>query len=259
MHASFREGSAFQKITLQLRSLKFALLVVTGCIACALIVELTLDGIEAWEKYNDVHTLRSTNALGNRLIDGIYSLVRERLTTNDALHENTPITTDVRGQIDSWRKSTEDKVNASLPHIFASEYANKKAIIDGVQNARKNANEFRKRADKMLALPKVGRDQDLLNNYLPTMTAWVNAALKVWVGTLQATSTSDPRFSRYSRIKRLSWRMREISGLERSIIAAALASGKPIQPEATEQIKDYRAQVRLAAYYGTHPEWGDTC
>jgi methyl-accepting chemotaxis protein len=246
MRASFREDSAFRKIGSQFRSLKFALLFVTGCIASILIVELTLDGIEAWQKYNAVQTLRATNAAGNRLIDGIYSLVRERLTTNDALHENAPITTDIRGQIDSWRKSTEDNVNASLPHIFSGEYANKKAIIEEVQNARKTANEFRERADKMLAVPKIRRDQDLLNGYLPIMTAWVNAALKVWVGTLQATSRNDPKFSRYSRIKRLSWRMREISGLERSIIAASLASGKPIQPEAIEQIKDYRAQVRLA-------------
>jgi methyl-accepting chemotaxis protein len=246
MRASFHQDSVFSKIRSRLRSLKFVLLFVIGGLAAVLIAEFTFDGIEAWETYNDAETLKATNALGNHLIGGIYSLVRERLATNDALHENAPITADVRRQIYFWRKSAEDGMNTSLSYIFSDKHSKRTPRIDETQNAQKKANEVRERADKMLAVPKARRDQDLLNNYLPTMTAWVNAALKVWVSTLQATSTSDRRFSRYSRIKRLSWRMREISGLERSIIAAVLASGKPIQPEAIEQIDDYRAQVRLA-------------
>src|SRR3972149_6256795 len=134
MLVSFRENSYFSKIRSRVRSLKFALLLATGCIAAILIAELTVDGLEAWQKYNHVQTLRATNAVGNRLIDGIYSLVRERLTTNDALHENAPISADIRAQIYSRRKSSEDNISTSLRPIFSSEYANKKAIIEEIQN-----------------------------------------------------------------------------------------------------------------------------
>ena len=230
----------------RVQSLKFVLLCATGCIAFILIAVLVFDGVQAWRKYHDVQTLRAADAAGNRLIAGIYNLLLERLAINDALHANESITADVRRQIDFWRKSSEDGINTSLSHIFSSEYANRRAITEEIQNARKKASEFRERADKMLAAPKARRDQDLLNNYIPTMTAWANAALKVWIVALQVTSQNDSELTRYSRIKRLSWKLREISGLERLIIAMAIADGKPIQSEAIEQIKGYRAQVDLA-------------
>ena len=222
---SLPPGSLFPRIASRFRSLKFALLLVTGGLAAFLVAEFVSHGIEAWEIYHDAQRLKATTALGDRLIEGTYDLVRERLATNDALQASGPVSAEARGRILSWRKAAQDKMDANIQSILADALPNRALKIAEVQKAHEKANEFRKRADEMLALPKARRDRELLNDYIPTMTAWVNAALKVWVNTLQTTSSSDPRFSRYSRIKRLSWRMREISGLERSIIAAATSRG----------------------------------
>ncbi len=246
MPAAIRDHSIFATIYSRLRSLKFALLCATGCVAAMLIAELTNDGMESWEKYNEAQTLKATHAVGNRLIDGIYSLVRERLTTNNALFESAPISAGARKTIDASRKSSQDSLNESLLLVLSNNHEKKKVKLEAIQNARSNANEFRARADLMLTLPKAQRDPDVLNNYFPIMTAWADTAIKIWVGTLQETSQIDPEFSRYSRIKRLSWRLRELSGLERSMIAVALAGSKPIQPEAITKIEAYRAQAELA-------------
>ena len=69
-------------IRFHLKSLKFTLLFVTGCIASILIIELTIDGFEAWEKYRHTKALMAADAAGNRLVTGIYFLRREQPSVN---------------------------------------------------------------------------------------------------------------------------------------------------------------------------------
>ena len=72
----------FSSIRVRLKSLKFALLFVTGCIASILIIELTIDGLEAWEKYQHTKTLMAADAAGNRLVTAVYYLRREQPSVN---------------------------------------------------------------------------------------------------------------------------------------------------------------------------------
>jgi methyl-accepting chemotaxis protein len=246
MLESFHSTSIFSKVRSTLRSLKLSLLFATGCIASILIVELTSDGFDAWQKYQSMRALRAMNADGNRLVDGIYGLLRERLATNNALHENGPIAGGAREQIDFWRRTSEDNINSSLAGVFSNAYPNKSATIDFAKTAQATAREARERADKMLAMPKAQRDRDFLDNYPAIMTAWVEAATRVWIDALQVQSQTEPAIDRFSGIKRLSWRLREISGLERAAIGAAIADGESIQPAVIDDIKRGRAQITLA-------------
>jgi methyl-accepting chemotaxis protein len=228
------------------RSLKFLLLCITGCTAFILVAVLGFAGAQAWRKYGDVQSLRAADAAANRFISGTTALLRERPTVVTALQRNEPITTDRRMQVDEFRKTANDSFNHSMADVFAVELADKKELMEAFQGARSRADEVRKQIDAMLALPKAQRNQEALKNYTQALTALINVAQKVWVAEGYVTSRNDPVLARYSRVKQLSWRLREISGLERGYIAAAMAGERRLSPEEMREIESARAQIELA-------------
>ena len=100
-------------------------------------------------------------------------------------------------------------------------------------------------ADRMIAVTAERRDQGTLSEYNLAMTALINATEKLWAAAAYIGNQNDTILTRYSRIKRLSWGLREIAGLERSVIASAIATGKQIPPEDIRQIENGRAQIQF--------------
>ena len=249
MLVSSPEDSVFSNFRCRFQSLKFALLFVTGCIASILIVNLTLDGIEAWQKYQFAQALRTADTAGNRLIDGIYFLFREQPSVNTAFKADTPVAADMRQRIDDYRKVSADNLNDSVQQLFALDFANKKILEEELQNAQRQAHAARLRADAMIAVPAAQRDQTVLNGYNSAMTALITATEKLWAAAAHIGNQKDPILTRYSRLKSLSWKMREIAGLERSVIASAIVTGRQIPPEGIRQIETARAQIQLGWHF----------
>jgi methyl-accepting chemotaxis protein len=227
------------------QSLRVLLPCATGLVALVLVALLVYEGMRAWRSYNDLRTLKALDVAANHLVAGVYDVLLERLTTNGALQSSDPLTPETRQEIDARRLSADDLFKSNLPQLLATDFPRKNDILAALEKAQRNADTARRQADAMLALAKAERDPSLLANYIPVMTAWVNATLAVWVAEANSQSLSDPTLNRFNRIKQLSWRLREISGLERSIIAAALASGAPISAAMADQIVGYRAQIDL--------------
>jgi methyl-accepting chemotaxis protein len=183
------------------------------------------------------------NAATSRLVSGVYDVLLERLATNNALQANDQ---QLRQQIDARRQSAESAIAAALPVVLAYEFSGKAALQQKLEAARRQAAALREQADRALAQPKSQRDGELLKAYVPGMTGYINALLDVWGAAVNAATTGDSATTRYARARRLGWILREISGLERALIATAIAGNKPLPPEALTQITGYRAQVALA-------------
>lgn len=228
------------------RSLKFAIFLVTGCIASTLIVVLSIHGVGAWNNFRRVQELRAADAAGNKLISGTYFLLREQPTVNTALRSEGPAAIDIRQRIDEHRKAADSDILASLPTLFAIDFPNKQQVIAEFRDAMDRANATRARAETAYGMPLAKREPNILQTYNAAMANLVATAGKLWSAEVYVASQSDAVLTRYSRIKRLSWRLREISGAERSIIAAAIVSGRPIHPEDLRRIETGRAQIQLA-------------
>ncbi|MGO8920424.1 MAG: methyl-accepting chemotaxis protein [Stellaceae bacterium] len=218
-------------------------------LAVMLIVALAYQSQQLLGTYASAKTLDMANAADNRLIAGVYGLLLERLATNNGLQATEPAADDSRKQIDTRRKAAEEAFTAALPVVLAQEFPNKAALVQDLQVAQSKAAALRAQADQALAQPKAQRGEELLKRYMPGMTGYVNSLLKVWTSALNAGSQGDPTIARYATLRQLGWSLREVSGLERSLIASAIASGKPMPPEALLQIVGYRAQVAFAWKY----------
>ena len=245
MLASFRKNSIFYKLRSRVLSLKFALLFATGCIASVLIVDLTIDGFESWQQFRYAQELRAADTAANRFVNGIYFLLREQPSVNSAFKTATPVAADMRQRIDDHRKASAKHFDGSLPQLSALDFPSKKAIVERLQFAQQQVDAVRIQIDAMLSVPAVQRDPAVLGKYNSAMAALINATEKLWVAAGYIEVQNDPILTRYSRIKSLSWKLREISGIERSVIAGAIATDRRISADANRKIETGRAQIQL--------------
>jgi methyl-accepting chemotaxis protein len=228
------------------RSLRTLLLAIIGWLAVMLVGALGYELSLSWQTHSTAKTLEQVDAAENKLIAGVYQALLERLITNNALQAEAPAAADALSQIATRRQAAEEGYAAGVSAVLAHDFSNKAALAQELTAAIEKARALRQRADSQLALAKPQRDPELLKDYVPGMTALINASLKVWTAALNATSAADPMIARYDQLKVLGWKLREISGLERALVAGALANGRPIAPEGLQQILGWRAQVKLA-------------
>jgi methyl-accepting chemotaxis protein len=227
-------------------SLRAVVLGIVGCLALMLTVSLLRGLNQAWRARAAATELQQTDAAENKLIGGIYQVLLERLLTNNALQDSDAVSADAREQIGQRRKAANEGYTQGLATVLAGDFPNKATLTADLKLSEDRADAFRRQADQQVGLPREQRQADLMKNYVPAMTAFVNASLQVWSAALLVTSTSDPLIARYAELKILGWKLREVSGLERAAIATAVAGRKPIPPEAVQRIIGYRAQVAQA-------------
>src|SRR5579859_3617644 len=222
------------------------LLSVTACLGILAIASLGYQVAASVNRYRSAVALDQANAASNHLVAGIYKVLLERLATNNALQADAPAIADTRDRIESLRKSLNDDFAAGLPVILATDFPNKAVLTDALHAAEETAASLRKRATEAIAHARSERDSDLLKSFVPGMTEYVNASLRVLTAALYAAKDGDPMFARYATLKQLGWMLREVSGLERALISTAIASTKPIPAEGIQQITGYRAQIAMA-------------
>lgn len=242
---SLPEKSRFFRTRSHFQSLKFVLLLVTGCIASILIIELTVDGIEAWRKYEFAKALRAADTASNQFVTGIYYLLREHPSVNAAFKSDEPLEPGLRQRIHDHRMAADENLNASFSQLFILDFPNKTSVAEGLRNAQARAAKARLRADAMIALPKTQRDPKVQAEFDAAMTALIKAAEELSAAQSYVASQNDPVLARYSRIKWSSWKLREIAGLERSVIASAIVTGENVSPNGVRQIESERAQIQL--------------
>ena len=71
----------------------------------------------------------------------------------------------------------------------------------------------------------------------------MNASLNVWFSALYATAKTDPALARLASIKELGWRLRDMAGQERSIVASAISSAAAIPADGVTNATAFRARV----------------
>jgi methyl-accepting chemotaxis protein len=228
-----------------IRSLRTILI---GTIAVLSILQIFAFGrssLDSWQAYRQTQITQSFDRAANQFIAGLFEVLLERLATNNALQAAEPATDATKQAIESRRKAVREKYDPGLALLRAQSFANHDALISALDAALAKANEARAEADKALALPRDKRPEGLLKNFVPTLTASVNASLNLWYATLYAAAADDPVLGRLATTKEIGWKMREVSGFERANIAGAIASGTAIPADKLAFNAGTRAQVDI--------------
>ncbi|WP_052401510.1 methyl-accepting chemotaxis protein [Muricoccus aerilatus] len=216
---------------------------------CAL--SLLAAGGLGWHAVEDVGVLRQAEAArkadrgANQFAAGLFEVLMERLTTNNALQAAGPADAAVLREIETRRAAVAANFGPGLEVLSAQVFPDRDALLGKLRAALDNANEIRKRADAAIRLPRDQREQALLRDYIPTINASVSAAVDVWFTASHAVAAADPVLARLAVVKELGWRMRDISGVERSNIASTITAGQPVAADRIAANAASRTRVDL--------------
>jgi methyl-accepting chemotaxis protein len=226
-------------------SLKITLLAVTGFVSSILVIEMTLDGAEAWKTFQNAQYSRIADSADNYLVRGLYFLLREQPTVNTAFGANAPADGNVKQRIGQYQKASDDNLSNSYSQLIDLDFPNKRKITEELQTARSQVNTVRLRIDETIAADAARRDQATLDDYNSAISSLISAAEELWESAARFDTQDDPTLMRYFYIKKLSWKLRKISGLERSVVASAIGTRRQITSDDTRKIENYRAQIEL--------------
>ena len=199
----------------------------------------------SWRIYRTAEIADRQNASANALILGVYDILIERQFVNNALRAEQPASPDALKNIMDYRAPATAKIDAAFAELQTQEFPRKTALIAEFNAAREKMNAYRSKAGAAIAQPAPQRDADTVKNTYAVMSAFVEAAQKLWNGVLGNTSGLDPELSRLANIRVLAWNMRDTAGRERATISQALSAKAAISPENISTIKSIRAQVGL--------------
>ncbi|HEX2726354.1 MAG TPA: methyl-accepting chemotaxis protein, partial [Beijerinckiaceae bacterium] len=217
-------------------------------IACLSLLLLALVGYQAavtWTKYGEVRAMQEFDGGANKFIAGLFEVLMERLATNNGLQAPNPASAETLREIERRRAVVAQNFDAGYAVLEKFEFANKQALLKDLKTALDAANQARRQADQALKVPRDQRDETLRKNFIPIITASVNASLKVWFAALHEAAASDPVLARLAVVKEIGWRMRDIAGFERSNIAAAISSGAPMPADRMAANAEVRSRVDL--------------
>lgn len=234
-----------------------------GLGSLSLLVALALgrQAIDAWQLRTSAIVVKSFDTGANQFIRGLYEVLLERVETNNALQAPEPAAAATVSKIAGFRERTKANFEPALAILERQAFPNKDSLLRDLNAALKKADESRSEADRALKAPLAERSETLRKNFYPTLTASVEAALKMWFAALYSAASNDPQLTRLAAIKEIGWRMRDYAGQERATIAAALVAGAPIAAERLSFIGEQRARIallwsqlqNLTADTNTHP------
>jgi methyl-accepting chemotaxis protein len=184
-----------------------------------------------WRTLSAAEAAQSADSAANRFVAGLFEVLLERLATNNALQAAAPAGPEALAEIERRRAAVRANFDTGLAALSARDFPGREAMLRELRAAIERADAMRRHADAALRLPRDQRDPALLRDFVPTLTASVNAALSVWFAVSHNVAASDPVLARLAVVKELGWRMRDTAGLERSAIASAMTAGQAVAPE----------------------------
>jgi methyl-accepting chemotaxis protein len=201
--------------------------------------------LQSWSVYRAAQEQQQFDLGANRFVKGLYEILLERLASNNALQASEAASALTVSAIDAHRKIVRENFDVGLTSLEQREFPEKPRLLSVLRSSVQRADDYRRRSDEAIRLPRERRDSELVKTFVPTITEMVNASLKLWFYALYSIAKNDATLAHLATIKEIGWRMREFSGLERSIVASAIASGTALQPDQLSVIAGHRARVSV--------------
>lgn len=224
-------------------SIRAMLLSAIGALSLLAISAFGWNATGAWQRYEDARHAQEFDAGVNKFITGLFEVLMERLYTNNGLQAVDVAPTPLLDEIEKRRRVVRENYKPGLAMLKSQEFPNKAPYLADLDAALAKADQYRAQADAALKLSRDKRDENLVKTFIPVISASVSASLKVWFAALHTAAQGDPMLARLASLKEIGWRMRDISGMERSNIASAIAAGQPIAIDKAAANAGVRSQV----------------
>jgi methyl-accepting chemotaxis protein len=191
----------------------------------------------------------SINETADMLLESAGQWARERGATNLALNGADPATDAQKTAIANFRKLGDLPFEQALVRMAARHFANRDQIIAAVNRAHEQVAAIRTRADAEIAKPASARDQAVVSQWSPAITALIAASQALRVAAAMEEDDIQSRLSSLQNLKHFVWIMSEYLGRERAAVAALVASGKPMSSQEISNLAAFRGRLEVAWDY----------
>ncbi len=145
----------------------------------------------ALDNYRRAEVITIQNSAANALIAGVYEILIERQHVNNALQADNPATASDLTEIARYRNAARSKIGAAYADLAEARLPGKAAAISEFKTALEKAEDYRRKSDEAIKLPKAQRDPDVVKNSYPALSAFVTTGQSLWNKVLRNTSQLD--------------------------------------------------------------------
>ena len=189
------------------------------------------------------------NETADMLLESAGQWARERGATNLALNAADVATDAQKATIANFRKLGDQPFEQALGRVAAAHFANKDQLIAGAKRAHEQISAIRTRADAEMAKPGSAREQTVVSQWAPTITALIAASQNLRVAAGMEEDDINSRLSSLQSFKHFVWIMSEYLGRERAAVAALVAAGKPMNSQQISNLAAFRGRLEIAWDY----------
>jgi methyl-accepting chemotaxis protein len=189
------------------------------------------------------------NETADMLLESAGQWARERGATNLALNAADVATDAQKATIANFRKLGDQPFEQALGRVAAAHFANKDQLIAGAKRAHEQISAIRIRADAEMAKPGSAREQTVVSQWAPTITALIAASQNLRVAAGMEEDDINSRLSSLQSFKHFVWIMSEHLGRERAAVAALVAAGKPMNSQQISNLAAFRGRLEIAWDY----------
>ena len=229
---------------MSIRSRLLALILVLSALLLALTVN---DGFDARRRSEQAAEAWRHNAAAALLANATTNWARERGATNGALNAADAITAQAREAIRRYREQADTAAGQALAALRNETLeAREQKLLADADAAWSRLRTLRERVDRDLPRPRAERDAALLKDWLPGITASVEATERLSLEIDRQPESASMRLARLQALRHFAWQMSEYMGRERAVIAGIIAAGKPMLSSDLERLGRMRGRVELA-------------
>lgn len=228
-------------------TVKTSLLSIVIVLSIIAITETAFKELDAMATSNSIEVSAQANGISDDLLKAAGNWAVERGVTNASLGAVGTASTANQKTISDRRQAADNAYKAALTQIKESEieFAGRDRLLNQLKKKYDAVTTIRARADSALRQVKSQRDKDLLEDWVPTMTAAIMQSRDVRT-TMTNELITHPDLIALNSLKHFSWVTSEYAGRERAVIGGTISSGQAITPTKLRTLSEFRGRVQEA-------------
>ena len=212
--------------------------------AAVLVVTFASRAVLAYQRQADARQAHAEAGIARDLFTAMKSLRIERGAVNPALSlAPSHVAKDQKAEIATLREQSRAALDRAIASLQTSPASQLSAIVARLVELRGSFEYLRARVDNSLSLDASRRPARLGAEWIRANNTLVEAIDDISEHLLVTGRHIDPRIEEMMDVKRLSWLTSDAGGMDRLILAQAIAAGGTLPSARREQIENQSGRI----------------
>lgn len=227
----------------ELATINVLLQSICAAMAAVLVVTFASRAVLAYQREADARQAQAEAGITRDLFTAMKALRIERGTVNAALSLAPARANGQKAEISALRAQSRAALDRAVDELRADQFSPLRSLVSKVGELRASFDYMRARVDNSLVLDIARRPARLGSEWIRANNALVDAMDDISEQLLARGRHIDPRIEELMDVKRLAWLTSDAGGMDRLILAQAIAAGGTLPAARREQIENQSGRI----------------